>query len=413
MRITNLLLLLSSVADATFISNGNLQKQHEVHTKLYDTRPPSPSSSSSSSSSRRNFLLGSISTATATSLLIQPIQPAYAGEVGARITKAVTTSDLGISVRRSVVKGAQIIDELDGKWEKFSDDNGLGSERYKQQPRPTPREIPDPLPLKSDIATNVLKIADETFIKTLNDCNANNNNDNDSSLGRRLFTLNDLEKQIQKVDSLVRKSFERSGLDLSSETVALTGPQFNYYCYIHYKAMCDILIENKLSFNRKKFESNLGESILPFFVTTTTATTTSFKNTPMTSQEKAIENSLSMTDEILNNLVQFGFCSIAERNPIEKEEGKIADWIDDLTDLQLSIPLDGDVTLSSQLLLQEQGFRLYPSFGKAVITTALQKGLSGTKQNVNSDEYYMDTNYSSDPNLFEVKQVLLNIVIDS
>ena len=32
-------------------------------------------------------------------------------------------------VRTSVVRGAQLIDKVDGKWERFSDDLGLGSER--------------------------------------------------------------------------------------------------------------------------------------------------------------------------------------------------------------------------------------------------------------------------------------------
>ena len=91
----------------------------------------------------------------------------------------------------------------------------------------------------------------------------------------------------------------------------------------------------------------------------------------------------------------------------------LADWTDDLADIQLSIPLDGDITLGSQVLLQEQGFRVYPDFGRFAITSAIQKSLAFTSQKINSDEYYMDPGYSSDPSLFEVKQVLLNIVIDS
>ena len=82
-------------------------------------------------SSRRSFLSKAIqaSTVTMAAGLSISVQPSFAGEVGAKITKAVTTSDLGISVRTSVVRGAQMMDKLDGKWEKFSDDNGLGAER--------------------------------------------------------------------------------------------------------------------------------------------------------------------------------------------------------------------------------------------------------------------------------------------
>lgn len=349
-----------------------------------------------STSSRRNFL-DVVSVGTIGATLTVPVEPCYAGEVGARITKAVTQSDLGISVRRSVVKGAQIMDNLDGKWEKFSDDYGLGAERFKQQPRPKPKEIPDALPLDNEIARTVLLMADEAFIETL------------GLTGKNI----DLPFQVNKVDNLVRKSFERSGLTFT-EVTKWNAQQFNYFCYIHFKAMCDILVENKLPFNRKDFEMTLGEKLLPLFAPSAKALISSLpKQKSNEYQAKAIETGLRITDEIIKNLVAFGFCALAERNAVEQDEGRIADWIDDLTDIQLSIPLDGDVTLNSQILLQEQGFRIYPNFGRFVITSALQKSLIGMKQSISSDEYYMDTNYSSDPNLFEVKQVLINIVIDS
>jgi ribosomal protein S8 len=124
-----------------------------------------------------------------------------------------------------------------------------------------------------------------------------------------------------------------------------------------------------------------------------------------------LEAGLKLTDEILANLVSEGFVALAERNQIDNE--KLVDWSDDMADIQLSIPLDGDITLNSQVLLQEQGFRVYPDFARFAITSAFQQALANMDQNVSSDEYYMDTDYSSDPDQFEVKQVLLNIVIDS
>ena len=89
------------------------------------------------------------------------VEPSEAGELGAKITKAVTQSDLGISVRKSVVKGAQIADQLDGKWEKFSDTYGLGAERSKRDARPKPKDIPPLQPLNSDIATLLLQASDK------------------------------------------------------------------------------------------------------------------------------------------------------------------------------------------------------------------------------------------------------------
>ena len=127
--------------------------------------------------------------------------------------------------------------------------------------------------------------------------------------------------------------------------------------------------------------------------------------------ENGITVALDLTDEVLKNLVSNGLVALAGRSEIDNE--RISDWTDDLADIELSIPLDGDITLSSQVLLQEQGFRVYPDVGRFAITSAIQKSMASTNQNVSSDEYYMDTNYNSNPDLFEVKQVLLNIVIDS
>jgi hypothetical protein len=126
---------------------------------------------------------------------------------------------------------------------------------------------------------------------------------------------------------------------------------------------------------------------------------------------QALKRGLNMTTEITNNLRNFGVVALVES--IELDEEKFADWSDDLSDLQFSIPVDGDVTLSSQILLQEQGFRIYPDFTRILVTSAMERVLVASSQKVTSDEYYMDTGYSSNPDLFEVKQVLVNIVIDS
>lgn len=107
---------------------------------------------------RRQVLLSSLST---TLLLSQLPQPSNAGEVGARITKAVTKSDLGISVRESVVRGAQTMDKLDGQWEQFSDRFGLGAARKQQPDKPAPKDIPDPLPLDTELAKRILETSDQ------------------------------------------------------------------------------------------------------------------------------------------------------------------------------------------------------------------------------------------------------------
>ena len=194
----------------------------------------------SDDSSRRSFFFKVIKASTVTMMagLSVAVQPSFAGEVGAKITKAVTTSDLGISVRTSVVRGAQMMDKLDGKWEKFSDDNGLGAERLKAGKPPKPKEIPPNMALNVDLAEQILVFSDESFLELTG------------------LASDVLQKQINKVDGLVRKSFERSGLNLQEGS--LTAEAFSYYCYCHFKSYCDLIIESKMKLNRKEFESILG-----------------------------------------------------------------------------------------------------------------------------------------------------------
>jgi uncharacterized protein (DUF58 family) len=108
---------------------------------------------------RRGMLL---STIPSTFLLVVGLpSPSYAGEVGTRINAAITKSELGVAVRESVVRGAQVMDKIDGQWEQFSDKFGLGSARSKQDKKPTPKVIPDPLPLDTAIAKRLVEITDQ------------------------------------------------------------------------------------------------------------------------------------------------------------------------------------------------------------------------------------------------------------
>jgi len=113
--------------------------------------------------SRRIFFSQLIPPATIAAVTTTIITPnvANAGEVGAKINKAVTQSDLGISVRRSVVRGAQTIDKIDLQWEKFSDSYGLGAERSKQDAKPKPKIIPERLSLDDNIARALLNASDK------------------------------------------------------------------------------------------------------------------------------------------------------------------------------------------------------------------------------------------------------------
>ena len=325
------------------------------------------------------------------------VRPSWAGEVGNKVNAAVTQSDLGISVRRSIVRGAQMIDKIDGRWEKFSDDFGLGVERSKREARPEKREIPPLKPLNTEAARAILGAATAAFVTIVP------------------ISKDELERKIDKVDSLVRKSFERAGIEINEKD--LDAETFNYLAYTTFKAFNEILVERNVNFKkfRGPFEIELGGRVCQILLPNASSTKQNDTPAGTTIDSDALKNALSAAlvdvDRLLSTLVSKGFVAATERANIDYE--KTNDWSDDLSDLQFSIALDADITQNGQILLGEQGFRLVPDFARFAIRSILRNYLSPLKEEVTTEEYYMDTSYSSDPNLFEVKQVLLNIVIES
>ena len=133
---------------------------------------------------------------------------------------------------------------------------------------------------------------------------------------------------------------------------------------------------------------------------------------------------LEQTDSLSHRLRELGLVANIDRNSVESTDD-LQDFVDDaLPDLVITVSVDGDATLQSQMLLQEQGFRLYPNFNRFIVTEFFRKAMASPllsrsdspkedgSRKVSVMDYYFDTNYNSDPDKFEVKQVLLNISIE-
>jgi len=321
-------------------------------------------------------------------------------------------------IRTSVVKGAQAIDKLDSKWERFSDDFGLGDKR--NQPK---RNVIDAggnerskkvvqsqsnnggIVLDEVFAENLLKQCDETFLSCLK--------------AQNIATISpeSLLRQINDTTNLLRKSFFKA-----SSIPANAQEEFNFNCYVHFRVYNEILVKEEVFFPSFKndFEATVGKLILK----------STLKEQPSLLQDLASEttlnerltNALVASDTVATLLQNKGLIDTWERSIPPDDD--IEDWTttsrstttDNFyvsSDLEYSLALNGDVTLNSQLLLQELGYRLYPSFGRWLVHEAvLQCFGSENKVKVNMDDYYMDTSYNSNPDLFEVKQVLLNIVLE-
>ena len=323
---------------------------------------------------------------------------AWGGEVGARITKAVTQSDIGISVRRSVVRGAQIMDSVDGKWEQLSDRFGLGAARQQQPGRPAPKVIPDPKPLDESLAAGILNLSDEVFRQVTQTSDA------------------ELGKLTRRIQETVKPSFLRSGLTMDDlEGKSIQAQTFNFLCYCHFRAYSDILIKQRIDFRSflNKFEDLFGRKLVLLLLDTTAQQRPISNYDAVVNQEKGLLRQLDqargVVDVVAREMVEKGLVAEMETSP-SWEEDQVDDWLEDLSNLQWSIALDGDITLGAQILLQEQGYRLYPNIAKFAVKSILTASMPN--QTVDISDYYLDTDYNSDPKKFEVKEILLNVVLE-
>lgn len=327
---------------------------------------------------------------------------ARAGELAESITQAITQSELGKSVRRSVVRGSQFVDSVDEQWENFSDRFGLGAARKQQPPFPTKPTL-DPLqPLDAVVATSFLSMADEAFSRLT------------------LTSVTDLQKQIRRVRETVAPAFLRSGLnptDVEENGLVMTAQQFNFLCYCHFKAFSDIIIGRKIDFGtfREQFEKLVGDQVVSLLMPP--PTTGPGMNQPTKEQlPLIIKEAWGQLDRLSTVLVEKGFLARMDRSlpgsSGEETEDLLTDWAEDaLSELQWNIALDGDITQNCQILLQEQSYLFYPNFARYAIQSILAALLRG-QATLDVTDYYIDTDYNPDPSKFEVKEILVNIVLE-
>jgi hypothetical protein len=339
---------------------------------------------------RRIVVVGGV--VTAATLWAVPA-PSRAGELGAKITAAVTQSELGQSVRRSVVQGAQVMDQLDQTVERFSDRFQLGAERSQRPGRPPPKVIPPPRPLDVNMATEVLALQDRIFCSEAK------------------MDANVLQAQVAAVDQKARPAFARSGSELSATGALSLAADFNYLSYIHYKAYLDLIVGNNVP-NFPLFKQNFDRKLAAALFALTKVPLPPLPLARKDGEQeriKALNGARDCLDQVLLLLMDKGFIATFDSASVEPEA--VADWAADLTDLTWSVAIDGDITLQSQCLLQDQGFRLYPNMAHLLVEHVLQNYLIGQKVEV--ENYYMDTDYNTDPAKFEVKELLINVRIDS
>mmetsp|Transcript_7749 Transcript_7749/g.17723 ORF Transcript_7749/g.17723 Transcript_7749/m.17723 type:complete len:337 (+) Transcript_7749:1-1011(+) len=315
-------------------------------------------------------------------------------------------SPQGISraVRTSVVRGAQMIDKIDGKWERFSDDMGLGKARNQERrnlidagsnsiAKKIIKSEEDAGPFDEELSNLFLNACDETFVSNL---------EQTSSAA--------LVERIERSEKLLRPSFFDSS---PGSPGATKQEEFNFRCYLHFRSFNEILVKEQVQFPafRRRFELDLQSRLIQIALKEHPSMLGNIPQPPSDLSD-GLRSALDSTDRVANFLLSKGVISSWERSVPPPED--LEDFVSLATDCPFSLALYGDATLGSQLLLQELGFRLYPAFGRWMVTESITRCFAkegGESVSLNVEDYYMDTSYNSNPDLFEVRQVLLNIAL--
>lgn len=306
----------------------------------------------------------------------------------------VTDSSLGKAFRRSIVRGAQVADKLDEKWERLSDsmrdkskcDSNTGRRLYDNGVRKDGTPIGNPglgalcqpvelLPLDDAFAKKILETA---IISSLLVANINEDY---------------LLKAIQDTKDLVRPSFDRSMIGSDEDKKKKT---FNFELYSTMRSITKILEERKV--DMRDFQLAWGRELVSNF-----APSASRKDFISPFPEKADEfedydydkskllDALGALTVTLDNFKSGGLLSYVELSIPYDDYGSV-----------VTIACDDYVPISAEILLSEQKLGQGPI--QALVVYLFDKaGIT-----FNSDTFYIDPSTTRQTD-YNPSQLLLNL----
>ncbi len=306
----------------------------------------------------------------------------------------VTDSSLGKAFRRSIVRGAQVADKLDEKWERLSDsmrdnnkcDSNTGRRLYDNGVRKDGTPIGNPglgalcqpvelLPLDDAIAKKILDTAIKSTLLV-----ANINEDY-------------LLKAIQDTKDLVRPSFDRSMVGSDEDKKKKT---FNFEFYSTMRSITKILEERKVGM--RDFQLSWGRELVSNF-----APSASRKDFISPFPEKADEfedydydknkllDALGALTVTLDNFKSGGLLSYVELSIPYDDYGSV-----------VTIASDDYVPISAEILLSEQ------KLGQGPIQALVVYLFDKSAITFNSDTFYIDPSTTRQTD-YNPSQLLLNL----
>ncbi len=316
----------------------------------------------------------------------------------------VTGSELGRAVRKSAIQGARVIDNIDEKWERFSDslrdknkcDEATGRRLFDNGFRRDGTRIGNPVlgalcnpvelePLNQEMGNLVLEYALNSAAALTS---AASNTDASTETMR-------LKQSVQKVETLVRPSFERSIGETNDNDQKRK--LFNFAMYNYLKAINSELTS---PVDVKNFYLNWGELLTSYLAPNANKNDYSSPFPEMKDEfedydydKETLLESLGILNVALKKLQKDGLIGHYEISIPYDDYGSV-----------VTLAVDDDVTLGSQLLLREQGMKMSGSFVESLVRVVMDKA----KIKYNLDSFFIDPS-TTKQNEYNPSQLLLSL----
>ena len=298
---------------------------------------------------------------------------------------AITDSQIGRAFRKSVVRGAQVADKLDEKWERFSDslrdrskcDANTGRRLYDNGKRKDGTPIGNPglgelctpeplLPLDVGMAETILDAAMRSALLVFP-------GDGASTSNRDI-----LDKMIQETKNLVRPSFERSVQTSVGDDEKNRG-EFKFNLYSTLRGITNFLKGNKAS--GKAFQIAWGKELLSKFAP---AANRKDFSSPFPGRDdefqdfdydmSSLQDALGKLTAALNRLKSGGLLGYYEISIPYDDYGSV-----------VTVALDDYASIGVEILLSEQSVMI-----EGPMQALVRAAFDGARINFGLDTFYID-----------------------
>lgn len=337
----------------------------------------------------------------------------------------ITDSSIGKAVRKSTIQGARIMDNLDEKWERFSDslrdekkcDENTGRRLYDNGFRKDGTRVGNPVlgalcnpvvlgPFNQEFGNKVLDDGLNSAVQVID----GNSMVEKNSAGELQSNKRMLQNTVESVERLVQPSFERSIAKIDESNLDERQRQlYNFATYSNIKAINDLLIStsttassssSSFSTLSKKFYLSWGNALSSNLAPNANRNDYS---SPFPEMKDEFEDYDYNKNDLLDSL---GILNVALK---EMQRNGLIGYFeisipyDDYGSV-VTIAVDDDITLGSQVLLREQGSRMNGSYVEALVRSVMEKA----NIKYNFDSFFIDPS-TTKQSVYNPTQLLISL----